>query len=629
MNLWDELKRRNVFRVALFYIVAAWVVIQVAETLLPVFDVPDTAIRIIVLILALGFPLAVVFSWVFEMTPEGLKRDKDVRVDPETMQQTAHKLNWATLIVAALAIGLLIADRMMPQPKTSVPSAETVGTDTGEAAAETDNPEQASIAVLPFVNMSTDAGNAYFADGISEEILNLLAGVQALSVASRTSAFAFKDSKLSVPEIAEQLGVRYVLEGSVRKAGDQVRITAQLIDADRDRHLWSENYDRTLDDIFAIQDEIAGAIGAALQVELLGDTGQEVQAEQIDPDVYARFLEARHKLRQRTGEAMREANEMLIGIVEAEPDFARAHVVLGEAYLLNRSQARAMPLVPDSVAISQARLHAAKARELNPRLSGIDLILGSIAENVENSPVGALAHYAGAMTLEPNEPRPYHWRGWLLCRAGLLDRSFADLAQALKLDPENPNVRFAIADCLLSGDNPEPALTLARQGVALGNPGGTRLIAIAELALGNRQAAIETVEAMVASATSTAETEFLQDVIRRLGPAPSAEREWSGAKQWEYDYFDLGLVLAMNRYDDILEAIAKRTTSLPGIPGLWSRRHAAMRRDPRFIPLMERFGVVDLWHEIGPPPDCRAEVDAFTCGHGQEPVAFDLSEFNP
>jgi len=629
MSIFTELKRRNVFRVALFYIVAAWVVIQVAETLLPVFDVPDTAIRVIVLILALGFPLALVFSWVFELTPEGLKRDKDVRVDPETKQQTAQKLNWATLIAAVLAIGLLIADRMMPQPETSVPSAETVAADAGEAAPETDNPEQSSIAVLPFVNMSTDAGNAYFADGISEEILNLLAGVQALSVASRTSAFAFKDSKLSVPEIAGQLGVRYVLEGSVRKAGDQVRITAQLIDADRDRHLWSENYDRTLNDIFAIQDEIAGAIGEALQVELLGDAGQEVQSEPIDPDVYARFLQARHKLRQRTGEAMREANEMLIGIVEAEPDFARAHVVLGEAYLLNRNLPAGLPLVPDPVAVSQARLHAGKARELNPRLSGIDLILGSIAENVDKDQAAALAHYTRAIELEPNEPRPHHWRGLMLCGSGFHARGLTDLRRALKLDPQNPNVHFSIADCLLSGDNPEPARTLARQGVALGNPGGTGLIAIAELAVGNRPAAIEVIEGIIESEVTPEYAGFLRQVIEQLGADASVPPQPMGPAILEQQPSDQGLLLELARYDHYLEALATQDSPPTGNPGLWSNRHAEMRRDPRFIAVMDRFGVVDLWHEIGPPPDCRPEGDAFTCGHGQEPVAFDLAGFDP
>ncbi|QKK03058.1 MAG: hypothetical protein HND55_10640 [Pseudomonadota bacterium] len=238
MNLFTELKRRNVFRVALFYIVAAWVVIQVAETLLPVFDVPDTAIRIIVLILALGFPLALVFSWVFEMTPEGIRREKDAEVDPETKQQTAQKLNWATLIAAVLAIGLLVADRLLPGPTApATPSPALANDAVTDAASTATRPDPVSIAVLPFIDLSREGDQAYFSEGIAEEILNVLAGIDGLRVASRTSSFLFKNENKSIPVIAETLGVAYVLEGSVRKAGDRVRVMAQLIGAGSDAHL--------------------------------------------------------------------------------------------------------------------------------------------------------------------------------------------------------------------------------------------------------------------------------------------------------------------------------------------------------------------------------------------------------
>jgi adenylate cyclase len=250
MSLFTELKRRNVFRVALFYIVAAWVVIQVAETLLPVFDVPDGALRAVVIILALGFPLALVFAWAFELTPDGLKRDQDARVDPATKQQTAQKLNWATLIAAVLAIGLLIADRLMPEPESvSAPASASTSADASEG------PDPASIAVLPFADLSPGGDQGYFSDGIAEEILNALARIESLNVTSRTSAFAFKSqSELGIRDIAEELHVRHVLEGSVRKAADTIRITAQLIDATTDQHLWSETYDRrlTAENVFAI-----------------------------------------------------------------------------------------------------------------------------------------------------------------------------------------------------------------------------------------------------------------------------------------------------------------------------------------------------------------------------------------
>ena len=412
MSLFTELKRRNVFRVAAAYAVVAWFIVQAADIMLANFGAPEWVFKTVAGLPTLGFPLALFLSWAYELTPDGMKKTADVATDESVAPKTGRGIDRLIVIALLGVIAILVVERVWFAPSAPAPTDPVaVRTEVSEHGSNDTAVEAESMAVLPFVNMSTDAANAYFADGLSEEILNLLAGVEALSVASRTSAFSFKGKDTPVPEIARALGVRYVLEGSVRKAGEQVRVTAQLIDAETDRHLWSETFDRTLDDIFAIQDEIAGAIGKALEVELLGEAGQVVQTEAIDPEIYARFLEARHKLRQRTGEAMREANRMLIEIVEAEPNFARAHVVLGEAYMLNYITPAGLPLVPDSVAVSQARMHAETARRLNPKLAGINLILGSIAENVDNDPVAALNHYTRAMELEPNEPRPYHWRG--------------------------------------------------------------------------------------------------------------------------------------------------------------------------------------------------------------------------
>ena len=217
MSFFTELKRRNVFRVGLFYIVSAWLVIQVAETLLPVFDVPDSAIRAIVLMLALGFPLAVVFAWVFELTPDGLKLDRNANADPAARQQTSHKLNWATLIAAVLAIGLLVADRLLPQQASghAVDVALDVASSrvTAPEAGPADTPERAeasidsaSIAVLPFEDLSPSGDQGYFSDGIAEEILNVLVRVDGLEVASRTSAFRFRDrDDIGIPGIAREL----------------------------------------------------------------------------------------------------------------------------------------------------------------------------------------------------------------------------------------------------------------------------------------------------------------------------------------------------------------------------------------------------------------------------------------
>ena len=274
MSFFAELRRRNVIRVAGLYVVTAWLLVQIADTLLPIFGTPDWVLRTLVTMLALGFVPALVFSWVFELTPEGLKREEEVDRRFSTTQLTARKLDIATLMIALLAIVLLLIDWMRPVAKVGpesvvdadagrTPASSNGGADaTAEAgsAPEAASSDPGSIAVLPFVNMSADAENEYFSDGISEELLNVLVKVDGLSVASRTSSFAYKGREQSAASIGAELKVAHVLEGSVRKSGQRVRITAQLIDARSDRHLWSETYDRELDDIFAIQQEIAEAM---------------------------------------------------------------------------------------------------------------------------------------------------------------------------------------------------------------------------------------------------------------------------------------------------------------------------------------------------------------------------------
>ena len=209
----------------------------------------------------------------------------------------------------------------------------------------------------------------------------------------------------------------------------------------------------------------------------------------------------------------------------------------------------------------------------------------------------------------------------MLCKMGFLARSLADLSQALRLDPENPNVHFATADCLLSGDNPEPARRLARQGAELGSPGGVGVIAIAELMLGNRPGAIEVIENMIEAQIAPERSEFLRQVVRSLDPDALSEKKQAHPHPSQLPPGDWGLLLRVGRYEDYMEGLAMRG-SLPWGAGAWSNRHTAMRRDPRFITAMEKAGAFELWRELGPPPDCRVEGDEFTCGYGHEPVEF-------
>ena len=272
MSFFQELQRRNVFKVTIAYIVVAWLVAQVLQLIFESFGTPDWVMKTVLVLMAAGMAFAVFFAWAFEMTPEGLKREHEIDRSESIAPQTGKKLNNLIIAVMALALGYFAYDKFMLSTDRDAALVEaTTQAVTEQVDSEAvDSVSDNSIAVLPFVNMSSDVEQEYFSDGLSEELLNLLAKIPELNVASRSSAFQFKGEKFDLKEVAKKLDVDHVLEGSVRKAGNQVRITAQLIKADDGYHMWSETYDRSLDNIFAIQDEISAAVVAALKIELLG-----------------------------------------------------------------------------------------------------------------------------------------------------------------------------------------------------------------------------------------------------------------------------------------------------------------------------------------------------------------------
>ncbi|MGH7939353.1 MAG: hypothetical protein ACRD5Z_22045, partial [Bryobacteraceae bacterium] len=288
-NFFAELKRRNVHKVAVAYVVPAWLLIQVATQVFPFFEIPNWAVRLVVLVLILGFPIALVLAWAFEITPEGIKREEDVKPNESITPRTGRKLVGITIALAVLAAGLFAH-------RTWAPRAPAVSSSPSSAAAAlpTAIPEK-SIAVLPFENLSSDKDNAYFTDGVQDEILTDLAKVADLKVISRTSVMQYKsDAPRDLPAIGQQLRVAYVLEGSVQRAGGEVRVNAQLIDAPTDQHVWAENYDRPLHDVFAIQSEIAKAIADQLQAHI-SPNEKAAMAEQPTTDMAAYQLYLRGK----------------------------------------------------------------------------------------------------------------------------------------------------------------------------------------------------------------------------------------------------------------------------------------------------------------------------------------------
>ena len=370
MSLIAELKRRNVFRVGAAYAIVAWLLIEVASVVLPTFKAPEWVMQVCTFLVIFGFPLALILAWAFEMTPEGIKRDAEVDRTESITHVTGRKFDFAIIGLLAVAVVYFAVDKFVLQDER-IPAAESTG-------------QVKTIAVLPFANMSGDPDQEFFSDGISEELLNVLAKVKGLRVTSRTSAFAFKGTNTSIPEIAKQLGVKHVLEGSVRMVGDRVRITTQLIDVETDSHLWSESYDRELADIFAVQDEIAAKVGEALKVALLGADSKPIRlSPETSIEAYSDYLLARQKVANTSYPNLIEAEGLLKGVIERDPGYAPAYAALAETYramanwgMISSSEApvRMMPLVEQALTLddrlAEAWQHLAYVRQANGDLDG-------------------------------------------------------------------------------------------------------------------------------------------------------------------------------------------------------------------------------------------------------------------
>jgi TolB-like protein/Tfp pilus assembly protein PilF len=399
-SLFTELKRRNVFRVAIAYLVLSWLVLQVGETLAPALHLPDWVDSLLAFFLILGFPIAIFFAWAFELTPEGLKKEKDVDRSQSITTTTGRKLDFSIIALLGAALVYFIwVSQSNELPSTADEPADVVAASLARFANLIDAPDAAgpSIAVLPFVNMSSDVEQEYFSDGLSEELLNLLAKIPALRVASRTSAFSFKGKDVTIGDVGRELNVGHVLEGSVRKSGTRIRITAQLIDVETDTHLWSETWDRTLDDVFAIQDEIAQVVVEQLRIEILGAAPQVAETS---AEAYGLVLQARHNSRRRSVEGYRTAEELLKSALELDPNYAPAWAQLGLTFIVS-SQIATIRGARESAALGIDA--AKKALELDPNNTQALSTLASIeiASNYDNA--AAIQYVERALTVSPGD----------------------------------------------------------------------------------------------------------------------------------------------------------------------------------------------------------------------------------
>jgi len=447
MSLFSELKRRNVFRVAIAYLVASWLLLQVTDIIVPILELPASAPKLILLIIAIGFIPVVIFAWAFELTPEGIKRESEIDPAQSVTHHTAKKLDYVTIALLVAVACLVAFNRYSPRGVTgSENHFPKTAQETNEAPSENGSltpkalPDEISIAVLPFVNMSADADNEYFSDGISEELMNVLVKIDSLRVASRTSAFSFKGKDTPIPEIARELQVNNILEGSVRKSGQRVRITAQLIDVASDKHLWSETYDRELTDIFEIQAEISNAIVSALKVALKVEDQQAVShAQQLtdNAEAYELYLRGRYLWRKRGEENLRAAIPLFEEAIALDPDFARAHEALASTWDVMTAWSNQ----PITETLPPATISARRALELDPTLSEAHGVLADAAM-IQGDYPGVIRHYEIALKNEPKNAQTRQWYAEVMTDLGFLRKGLQLNREALELDPASPVVNF-------------------------------------------------------------------------------------------------------------------------------------------------------------------------------------------
>lgn len=612
MKLLTELKRRNVFRAGLAWLALSWLLIAIADLLFPAFGFPDEVVRWLIIGLALGlFPVLMV-AWLFELTPEGMRLDRGPQGEHPENARSGRRTDQLTIVLLLLAVGFsairqfVLPQRVEPASQVQTPAAPLPAPEPLPPAPP--GPvDPRSIAVLPFANLSPEPANAFFADGMAEEILNVLSRIEGLKVASRTSSFSLRDQRVSVREIGRQLGVAQVLDGSVRRQDDQLRITAQLVEADSDQQLWSGSFDRRLTDIFSVQEEIAQAIADAL-AEPLGVRTVQVRRATEDLQAYELYLRGRQLFAQR-GANLPPARELLEQAVARDPRFAEAWATLaGVLYVMpsyfadlpadqaveqaSSASARALALLPDqpdALAVS-ARL----AAERGERLKAADLIERAIVH-------------------DPNNANTWMWRGLNLLEAGHVGGARASFERAHRLDPLSGVHIGWIGATLAIGGEQQAAEDHLQRAHALGwrGPASAWLLKQA-LAEGYGETASRRYQDWLRDDGRIAEAQ--RATYERVAPAMAdpADRDRARAavieavgawpeSEWTPLYLYLGLT-----DEAVLEALRPKPASGQILMMMvWSAVDRPFREHPGFLELAGQRGLPAFWDRHGDPDHCR------------------------
>ncbi len=450
-NFFAELKRRNVYKVAIAYAVIAWLLMQIATQVFPFFEIPNWAVRLVVLLLIIGFPVALILAWAFELTPEGIKRAEDVDLGKSITRKSGRKLDFFIIAVLLLVIGILLFQRLHPNVSPAVSSAL-----------------EKSIAVLPFENLSEDKANAYFADGIQEEILTRLAKIGDLKVIARTSTQLYQSKPANLSEIAKQLGIANILEGSVQRSADQVRVNVQLIRAATGAHLWADTFDRKLTDIFAVESEIAKTIADTLQAKLTRSEQHAIAARPTEnTEAHQLYLKGRFFWNKRTGNDLKKSIDYFNQAIAADPSYALAYAGVADAYVLLPSYTAGTP----RECYPKAETAAKKALELDDKLAEAHTSLALAIWLYDFDFSHATREFQRAIELNPNYAAAHQQYGNnTLSALGRFDEAIVEGKRAVELDPLSLIINTDLGTNYLYARRYDEAIAQLRKTLEM-NPG--------------------------------------------------------------------------------------------------------------------------------------------------------------
>jgi len=615
MSFFSELKRRNVIRVAIAYVIVAWLILQFADVVLNNIEAPHWVFQAIMLVLGIGLLLALFFAWVYELTPEGIRKEKDIDPSQSITPQTGQKLNTAIIGLLVVALGYFIWHTQQGPQNGSEPFSEQTAEKTttiGEKRAPTPEvpavEQEPSIAVLPFVNMSPDPEQEYFSDGISEEILNVLVRVPGLKVASRTSSFTFKGENLDIPAIARQLKVGNIVEGSVRKSGNRVRITAQLIDTGEDRHLWSETFDRELTDIFAIQDDIANAIVAALKGKLkVGEKAVSVKAVTENLDAYDLYLKARGLFIARQN--LDVANQLFEQATDLDPGFAQAWESMAASQWVSGDWLQGDGIEHNQLAMSAAQ----KALQLDPGLSMPYAVIGMIKSDLNPKDfLTGRENLDMALANDPKNTTAWLWSGIFNKALGYADKAIIDFQHCLDIDPGYQNCRQHQAQAYLNtGDNDRAtALFLETIEANFHSQDGPFIPLAVES--GDRLLALY----MANQWTKDRYAPVVDWIDALQNPDMDHSAQLRRFEHWVEENGDdidnyIGTLLAFKAYDYFTQPNDMNSSETGE---LWHPHWAAFRKTPEFKTFIRNNNYLEYWRKYGFPKQCRPMgEDDFEC----------------